>query len=60
MTTVCMLGELAFSILTLLPELEPRKIREGGVDMFIDLGATLEDHGEVCLPAQCSDFRPIS
>ncbi|KAI0342162.1 hypothetical protein BDW22DRAFT_1331177 [Trametopsis cervina] len=27
-------------------ELEPRKSREEGVDMFIDLGATNEDHGE--------------
>ncbi|PSR81186.1 hypothetical protein PHLCEN_2v6521 [Hermanssonia centrifuga] len=27
-------------------ELEPRRIREDGVDIFIDLGATFEDHGE--------------
>lgn len=28
-------------------ELEPRRLREEGVDIFIDLGATSEDHGEV-------------
>ena len=28
-------------------ELEPQRIREDRVDIFIDLGATLEDHGEV-------------
>ncbi|KAI0733145.1 hypothetical protein C8Q72DRAFT_773128 [Fomitopsis betulina] len=27
-------------------ELEPRRLREEGVDIFIDLGATSEDHGE--------------
>ncbi|KAI0694319.1 hypothetical protein BC835DRAFT_1274633 [Cytidiella melzeri] len=27
-------------------ELEPRRLRDDGVDMFIDLGATNEDHGE--------------
>ncbi|KAI0093026.1 hypothetical protein BDY19DRAFT_882431 [Irpex rosettiformis] len=27
-------------------ELEPRRLRDEGVDMFIDLGATYEDHGE--------------
>ncbi|KIP08401.1 hypothetical protein PHLGIDRAFT_29570 [Phlebiopsis gigantea 11061_1 CR5-6] len=27
-------------------ELEPRRLREDRVDIFIDLGATLEDHGE--------------
>jgi hypothetical protein len=28
-------------------ELEPRRQRDDGFDMFVDLGATLEDHGEV-------------
>lgn len=28
-------------------ELEPRRQRTDGVDLFVDLGATLEDHGEV-------------
>lgn len=28
--------------------LEPRKPVEGDVEMFVDLGATAEDHGEVC------------
>jgi transcription initiation factor TFIIH subunit 1 len=28
-------------------ELEPRRQRDDGVDLFVDLGATNEDHGEV-------------
>ena len=28
--------------------LEPRKPVEGDVEMFVDLGATSQDHGEVC------------
>ena len=31
----------------LSPELEPRRQRDDGFDVFVDLGATLEDHGEV-------------
>lgn len=29
-------------------ELEPRRQRTDRVDLFVDLGATLEDHGEAC------------
>lgn len=29
------------------PALEPRRQRNEKVDIFVDLGATLEDHGEV-------------
>jgi hypothetical protein len=29
------------------PELEPRRQRSDPVQVFVDLGATLEDHGEV-------------
>lgn len=33
-----------------MSELEPRRQRNDTVDIFVDLGATLEDHGEVkCL-----------
>lgn len=28
-------------------ELEPQRMRDDRVDIFIDLGATQEDHGEV-------------
>lgn len=31
----------------LVQELEPQRLREEGVDIFIDLGATQEDHEEV-------------
>lgn len=30
-------------------ELEPRRQRDEGVDLFVNLGATREDHGEVTL-----------
>ena len=30
-------------------ELEPRRASDRRVDMFIDLGATFEDHNAVCL-----------
>ena len=33
--------------MTLYTELEPRRQRDGDVEMFLDLGATNEDHGEV-------------
>ena len=36
-------------------ELEPRKIRDDGVDMFIDLGATIEDHGEVSFTSSAGE-----
>ena len=36
-------------------ELEPRRQRDEGVDIFVNLGATQEDHGEVVLhfPTRC-------
>ena len=35
--------------LRLLAELEPRRQREDQVETLVNLGATLEDHGEVLL-----------
>lgn len=35
--------------LQLLAELEPRRQREDRVETLVNLGATLEDHGEVLL-----------
>lgn len=35
------------STISVCTELEPRRQRDDGVDLFVDLGATLEDHGEV-------------
>jgi transcription initiation factor TFIIH subunit 1 len=36
-----------FSSFVVSLELEPRRQRTDGVELFVDLGATLEDHGEV-------------
>lgn len=33
-------------------ELEPRRQRSDPVELFVNLGATLEDHGEVILASQ--------
>ena len=49
MTMVRIRVVLPVVILTFVSELEPRRTRDAGVDMFIDLGATNEDHGEVNL-----------
>lgn len=35
--------------LRLLAELEPRRQRDDQVEILVNLGATLEDHGEVLL-----------
>lgn len=48
-TTVRVFAKFNEVIITYLwsSELEPRRQRTNGVDIFVDLGATLEDHGEV-------------
>lgn len=43
--------------LKVIAELEPRNIRDERVDIFIDLGATLEDHREVMRPLFVPNVR---
>jgi hypothetical protein len=43
---------------TIFAELEPRRQRDEGVDLFVDLGATQEDHGEVA--SATDNWKPRS
>jgi len=50
MTTVSFVLLMLLILIFSLQELEPRRQRNEGVELFVDLAATKEDHVEVTTP----------